>query len=115
MNPRNTIRIIVRRKSRKFKLIEITVFDARRGYKRCNPIGVGTIVEGAKANADFQTDRKGQLVVRFSSQGYNYRFKGLLASGRHISEEKMGDFQEYIVEMLCEWLCDGVDDCPEFT
>jgi len=53
MNPRNTIRIIVRRKSRKFKLIEITVFDARRGYKRCNPIGVGTIVEGAKANADF--------------------------------------------------------------
>jgi hypothetical protein len=104
----------VRRKSRKFKLIEINGFDARCGYKRCTPIGVGTIVERVKANADFWTDRKGQLVVRFSSQGYNYHFKGLLASGKHIPEDKMDDFGEYVSEMLCEWLIEGVDDCPEF-
>jgi hypothetical protein len=103
-----------RRNRRKFKLVEINGFDARCGYKRCNPIGVGTTIDKVKANADFWTDRKGQLVVRFSSQGYDYHFKALLASGKHIPEEKMGDFQDYIDEVLCEWISEGVDDCPEF-
>ena len=101
-----------RRKSRKFKLIEISAFDARRGYKRCTLPGVRTSCEGKKATADFWKDRTGKLVVRFSCQGYSFHFEGLLASGKQIPEDKMDEFGEYVSGMLIEWHVEGVDDVP---
>ena len=103
-----------RRKSRKFKLIEIGDFDARRGYKRCALPGVGVSYEkGPTAIADFWKDKTGKLFVRFSSQGYIFHFEALLVSGKQIPEDKMEDFGQYVVAVLLEWLTEGVDDLPK--
>jgi hypothetical protein len=101
-------------RKRKFKLEDIDEFDARRGYKRCVIPGVGTHVGKRQAIADFWKDRNGNLVVRFSSQGYQYHFKGLLASGRQIPEDQMEEFSEWVSERLLDWIIEGVDDYPEF-
>ena len=99
-------------KKRKFKLIEINDFDARCGYKRCTPPGVGVTINRSHADSDFWKDHKGVLVVRFCSQGYKYHFKGLLASGRRIPEDKMDDFREYVSDTLLDWMIEGVDYLP---
>ena len=101
------------RRKKKFKLNEIGTFDARRGFKRCSLPGVGVSYEGGpSAIADFWRDRTGRLVVRFSSQGYIFHFEALLVSGKQILEDKMEDFGQYVVDMLLEWLTEGVDDLP---
>jgi len=101
-----------RRKSRKYRLIEIDAFDARHGYKRCTIPGVGVYAGRSKAVADFWNDSTDKLVVRFSCQGYACHFKASLISGKPIPERKMSDFGEYVVDVLSEWLIEGVDDPP---
>ena len=102
-----------RRKGRKYKLIETGGFDARRGYKRCSLPGVGVFYEdGTNAIADFWKDKTEKLVVRFSSQGYIFHFEALLVSGKQITEDKMEDFGQYVMNVLLEWLAEGVDDIP---
>jgi hypothetical protein len=103
----------VNHKRPKFKLIEINGFDARRGYKRCSLPGVGVSFEsGPNAIADFWRDKTKRLLVRISSQGYDYHFEALLASGKQIPEEKLDDFGPYVMDVLAEWLIEGVDDLP---
>ncbi len=91
-----------RRNDWRFKLVEIHPFDARRGYTRCVPPGVGCA--GTSADSDFWRDRTGKLVVRCSRQGEAYHFEALLASGEDVPEEAMWEFGEYIGELLFEWV-----------
>src|SRR5687768_10430636 len=59
----------------KFTFEEIDAFDARRGYKRCTLPGVGCAWEPdpvlggrpIRATADLWRDKKGNVVIRFSS------------------------------------------------
>lgn len=100
-------------KSRTFTLAEVEPFDARRGYKRCNPPGVGvSFGRGASANSDFWRDRAGNLFVRFSSIGYVYHLQALRIDGNLISAKDMDDLIEYIVSALQSWIIEGVDDSP---
>jgi hypothetical protein len=102
------------RKAWRFKLIPISGFDARRGYKRCPLPGVGIVLPKRQtAIADFWRDRTGKLVVRFSSQGYRFSFRGLLVSGKEIPDNKIEEFGLYIDDVLFDWLIEGVDDWPE--
>lgn len=106
-----------RRKSRKFKLILIRGFDARRGYKRCFSAGASlSSARGQqKATSDFWRDRTGKLVLRISSNGWAFHYEALLVSGKQIPENKMHDFTEYIAEVLSDWLDERlVDEPPEF-
>ena len=49
------------RENRKFKLIEIEGFDARRGYKRCTLPGMGMYIGRSKAIADFWKDQNKRI------------------------------------------------------
>ncbi len=103
-----------RRKDRKFKLVEIDAFDARCGYKRCAPPGIGIFfIEGPNAIADFWRNRTGSLVVRLSSQGYVFHFEARRNNGKKISVDDMVEFEEYVADMLEDWITEGVDEVPE--
>lgn len=110
--------MIAHRKRRKFKLILIRGFDARHGYKRCSPAGVGVhsfTGRGPKANSDFWRDRTGKLVLRISSNGWTFHYEALLVSGKQIPDDEIEDFGNYIAEVLYDWLAEGfVDDPPAF-
>lgn len=102
-----------RSKPRKFRLDEVNTFDARRGYRRCTPPGVGVeFIGGPSANADFWRDRAGKLFVRFSSQGYIYHLEASRIDGMSISTHDMSELEEYIVGSLKMWMIEGVDDSP---
>lgn len=109
-----------RRKTRKFTLVEIDAFDARRGYKRCGLPGVGVTTPDDPLSpyrpipviADFWRDQTGSLVVRFSSnQPYVFHFKALLANGKPVPDKYIQEFGEYIAEILVDWR--GADDPPD--
>lgn len=103
-----------RRKHRKFRLVEVDAFDARRGYTRCTPPGVGIFfVDGPNAIADFWRNRAGSLVVRLSSQGYVFHLEALRTDGKTISVDDMTEFEEYVADTLDEWIIEGVDEIPE--
>lgn len=104
-----------RRPPKRFGLVGIRDFDARHGYKRCTPGGVGVCFVGGrrfKADADFWRDKKGRLVVRFSSRGYVYQFAAFRTSGENVSDSDLTDFSNYITEALADWICQAVDDVP---
>jgi hypothetical protein len=104
----------------KFRLIEISAFDARRGYKRCTLPGVGYTPTAdllspyppIPVKADFWRNLTGGLVVRFSSnQPYVYHFEALLANGKPVPEEDIEEFGDYVAAILFDW--GGADDPPE--
>ncbi len=108
------------RKMPKFRLIEISAFDARRGYKRCTLPGVGytppadplSPYRPIPVTADFWRNRTGGLVVRFSSnQPYVFHFEALLANGKPVPEEDIEEFGDYIKQILYDW--GGADDPPD--
>lgn len=102
------------RKRRKFRLIEVDAFDARRGYRRCTPPGVGlSFADGPNAIADFWRSRTGRLLVRFSSQGYVFHLEALRRGGKKISADDMTEFEEYVADTLVEWVTEGLDEIPE--
>ena len=103
-----------RRKRRKFRLVEVNAFDARRGYRRCPPgveisFGDGPIA----ATADFWWSRTGSLLVRFCSQGYVFHLEAFRTGGKKISADGMAEFQDYVADKLVEWVTEGVDEIPE--
>lgn len=109
-----------RRKAKKFTLVEIDAFDARRGYKRCSIPGVGYTTADdpsspygpISAVADFWRNRAGKLVVRFSSnQPYVFHFEAVLANGEPVPEEDIQEFADYVSEVLYDW--GGADDPPD--
>ena len=101
-------------KNSRFQFVGIAPFDARRGYRRCSPPGVGvSFVDRPGAVADFWRDRSGEVVMRFSSRGYDYHCKARLKSGGPVPEDQMEDFADWVADVLLEWIVDGVDDDPE--
>jgi len=104
----------------KFRLVEIGPFDARRGYKRCSLPGVCVSIPPPSYSpfgpievaADFWRNRTGGLLVRFSNnQPYVFHFEAFLANGDPVPEEAIGDFGNYIADVLLDW--EGADDAPD--
>ena len=99
---------------RTFRLEPIPAFDARRGYRKCVPSGVGVHVgREPKAEASFWRDRAGALVVRCSSQGYRIHLAATLANGDAVPATAMDDFCDHVAKTLVEWVTEGVDDLPD--
>jgi hypothetical protein len=95
-----------------FVLARVPPFDARRGYRRPQPTGVGVAGHDQEAIADFWRGRDGGLFVRFTSQGYVFHYEARLQSGAPIEQADMEAFALYVSDVLMEWLCEGVDDDP---
>ncbi len=106
--------MIARRKSRKFKLVEIEEFDARCGYTRCPLPGVSAYFtrRHPSAHANFWRDRTGRLVVRFSCESYVFHFEASRAPGKLILDDDLHEFGEFVAGMLFEWVDEGLDDLP---
>jgi len=97
----------------KFKITEIERFDARRGYKRCDPPGVGAsyaMPRSPTALADFWKDHTGRLVGKFSCQGETFAFEASLVSGAPIQQKQMGAFGDYVSEVLAKWISEGIHE-----
>ncbi len=112
--------MIARPRILKFRLIEISAFDARCGYKRCTLPGVGytppvdplSPYQPIPVTANLWRNRTGGIVVRFfSNQPYVFHFEACLANGQSIPEEDIEEFGEYVAEMLFDW--GGTDDPPD--
>ena len=93
---------------------EVDNFDARSGYRRCSPPGVGTsIARGQSAVADFWRNSTDNVFVRFTSREYVYCYECYLVSGDKIEDSlSEGEFAYFIMELLLLWLCQGIDDGP---
>lgn len=108
------------RRFRKFKMVEIGAFDARRGgLKRCHP-GIAytpdpvpwSPYKPTTSVADFWRDPDGVICIRFTSgQPYVYQFMATLVNGKPILGKDLEDFDEYISGMLVDW--DGIDIPPD--
>src|SRR5664280_2502296 len=99
-----------RPKHPKVRLVPISAFDARRGYKRCTLPGVGC--GEPYLTTDFWRNRTGGLVVRFSSnEPYVFQFEAFLADGRPVPEEDIDEFGYYIMDVLSDW--GGTDESPD--
>lgn len=99
---------------KRFRLRAVDEFDARRGYVRCDPPGMGVrIGKGPDANADFWRDRQGNLVVRCSSQGYRMHLAAALADGSAVPPSAMDELCDFLAEVLLDWIVEGVDDDPD--
>ena len=103
-----------KKKTQPYVLTEIPNFDARRGYKKCSPPGVGAGYAGdmQRADGDFWRNESENVVVRFSSLGYRFSFEARLPSGTRIPENQMDDFAMFVSELLVLWIIEGVDDNP---
>ncbi len=98
---------------RSFLFEPIECFDARRGYKRCKLPGVGCQFVGRPgAQSDLWRDRSDNLVARFSSQGYQFSFAVVRASGQPLRDDQIDGLEDYLIELLKLWLVEGVDDWP---
>ena len=97
-----------------FRYVSIDAFDARRGYQRCMPTGVGMNWEsGESAVADFWNDRAGRLVIRCKSGSEILHLEVTHNDGRNLSDADMGAFQADVIELLMEWLVEGTDEMPD--
>src|SRR5688572_28393453 len=104
----------LRPKRRTFRFVEVDKFDARRGYRRSTPPGIE--ISGGdwpSAVADFWTNRDGKWVIRLSSLGYVFHLEAFRTDGRQLSTHDMDEFKECVLELLEEWVIEGVDDLPE--
>ena len=96
-----------------YEFSAIDNFDARHGYKRCTVSGVGVSFPGRPgASADFWRNRTGIVVVRFSSQEYQFSFQLTHPSGGILMDSDLEEFADYIHHSLLRWLVEGVDDAP---
>lgn len=96
-----------------YVLTEIDGFDARKAYTRCLIPGAGTSLgRGRTAVAEFWRDRSGNVVVRFSSQGYRFSFEATLPDGGPIADRQMEHFAGHVMDLVHLWLVEGVDDVP---
>jgi hypothetical protein len=101
-------------KGKKFQLIEIDEFDARRGYKRCTLPGIAMYFgrQHPSATAHFWRDGSGRIVVRFICSGYNLHFQASVRPDKPVWDHDLKDFEEFIANTLVEWVDEGIDDLP---
>lgn len=91
----------------------IADFDARRGYTRCVLPGVGvSFQDGRSGMTHLWRDRAGNVVVRFSSQGYTFSFMVVHSSGEQLTDDQVEAFEGLLRKLLMLWLIEGVDDTP---
>lgn len=101
------------KRCRRFELMSIPAFDARRGYRRCSLPGIGvSFGDRPRAVADFWRQSNGELVTRLSSGGYVYHMRASLRAGGRLRDEEMEAFSDWMQAVLVEWMIDGVDDVP---
>lgn len=104
----------IKSKPRKFKLVAVAPFDARRGYRRWKSPGVGVqLADISSADADFWIDKSGSVFVRLTSQGYVYHCQAMQIDGKQLSVRDRNEFNEFITGVLHDWMIQGVDDSPE--
>ena len=95
-----------------YLLAQIPNFTARKGYGRCPVPGVGCSACDHNALADFWRTAGGNVVVRFSCEGYVFSFVAFMPGGDPIPDKDMEPFSSFIDELLLMWTCDGIDDTP---
>jgi hypothetical protein len=96
-----------------FTINEIPRFDARRGYSRCIPPGVGVSIAMPRSPnpcADFWHDRSGRLVGKMYCRGELFCFESSLASGAPIEQDRMEAFTDYIVKLMLNWITEGIHE-----
>ena len=75
--------------------------------------GVGCHFVGRSgAQADLWRDRSDNLVARFSSEGYQFSFAVVHASGHALRDDQIDGLEDHLIELLKLWLVEGVDDWP---
>ena len=57
-------------------------------------------------------DRSDNLVARFSSEGYQFSFAVVHASGHALRDDQIDGLEDHLIELLKLWLVEGVDDWP---
>lgn len=92
-----------------FTFVQIPNFDARKGYRACKSPGVG--VDG-KADVSLWRDAGGNVVARFSSQGYRFSFV-VYQDHESVCDDQMEALESYLSELAFWWLIEGVDDTPD--
>lgn len=95
-----------------FRLLPTSAFDARRGYARWVIPGVGIqfAEKGFLAKADLWMDQHGNLFTRFTSRGYSLHFKVKSTLSDQIVPKMKDDLEEFLANILMEWVVEGVDD-----
>lgn len=96
----------------RFAVAEIDNFDARHGFTRCLMTGIAVSVGSIKAQADFWRNRDDLVVLRFSSEGYEYSFVALLSTGNTVPDSKLEELGEHVRDLLLLWVDEGVDETP---
>ena len=99
--------------SMNYQFTQIANFDARHGYKKCIPRGATVSFPGEPAaTTNFWRNKSGNLVVRFSSQGYRFSFEVVHSSGATLLDSELDEFSDHVCDLLHTWLVEGVDDTP---
>jgi hypothetical protein len=98
----------------------IPKFDARKGFRRCEPRGAAYVsprngfIGQTTVTADLWRAPDGNVVVRFTSQHAITHAKATFReTGQRIRDEDLGVFLDYIHDVLFCWVLDGVDDDPD--
>lgn len=94
-----------------FELTLIDNFDGR-GLKRCSIPGCGAYFGRRKAVADFWRDQKSDVLIRLSSTHQEHSYLCRMKSGTHLSEARLPALEEYVTDLLIEWLGDCIDEPP---
>lgn len=104
-------------KHRSFFLTPIDPFDARKGFTRCDPAGVGMHVGSGRqhvaGDSNFWRDQKGRLVVRLSCRGYVHQCYVTTKLRMMVTDDMLWDFHEYMMETLFQWISGGYEETPE--
>jgi len=95
-----------------YSIIEVSIFDARSGLKKCSLPGVGASVDGyPKGNADFWWSPTGSIMLKTRVLKSQYAFEARLATGLPIPERLLSDFGWYVSDHLLRWATQ-IDDVP---
>ena len=100
------------KRHKKFSIREIDWFSARRGYRRCDPSGIGVGVGGRREtpNASFWWNPEGNLVGHMRCAGEQFHFEAKRAGGSPIRQEDLEQFQEYVSDVLVRWIVEGIHE-----
>ena len=95
-----------------FSIRDIDWFDARKGYKSCDPSSIGVGVGGRRETprALFWWNKEGDLVGQMRCAGETFCFEAKRQDGSRIRQEDLIAFQEYMSEVLLDWIVEGIHE-----
>lgn len=98
----------------RLRLVEIAPFDARKGFSRWVSRGTGYRAPGSPvAHADIWQTPDCRLVTRFTCLGYVDHYEIRKVSGGVIGPDSAILVEEFLSEMLCQWIVQGADEALE--